>query len=98
MKVMLNNELHEKCEGCGNIIEKEIMEFAFTSPENGTSLKPTVEGAQTVKKMCRVLATPAVQWTRIKGCHMRTHDKPEAPVESKKINPLKASRRSKKAR
>ena len=43
---------------------------------------------------CKVLSNPYVQHSRLGGCHMRTHNKVTAPKEDKKLNPLKASKRS----
>lgn len=43
---------------------------------------------------CRVYDYPEVQHSRVQGCAMRTHDKPSLSEDPKRINPLKASKRS----
>jgi|MudIll2142460700_1097286.scaffolds.fasta_scaffold165948_1 hypothetical protein len=46
---------------------------------------------------CSRYANPFVQHTRVGGCAMRTHNKPEVKKEDK-LNPLKASKRSKEVK
>lgn len=49
-------------------------------------------------RICRTLARPSRQHSRIGGCAFRTHNKAEEEAESKKLNPLKASKRSKRTK
>ena len=43
--------------------------------------------------VCKPYSHPELQWTRLGGCAMRTHNKNAMSIENKKLNPLKASKR-----
>jgi|YelNatPaOPRAMG01_1025707.scaffolds.fasta_scaffold38974_2 hypothetical protein len=47
-------------------------------------------------QFCLVYSKPSIWWDKRGGCPMATHAGKKVVVESKKVNPLKVSRRSKR--
>lgn len=67
---------------------------------NGCLYQRTEEQAKKVLalSLCRVYMYPERQHTRVGGCPMRTHNLTEIIRDDKKVNPLKASKRSQQER
>ena len=58
----------------------------------------TIEAGGESRTFCNVYKAPSVWWEKRGRCAMATHTGRKRVEEQKKVNPLKASRRSKKVR
>lgn len=84
---ILKQPIVEQCIAGGKSCSKVDIETPFTTPTMGCD--------DSLKHYCKTYAFPSAKW-RIGNCNMADHLEIETKKDTKKVNPLKASKRGNK--